>query len=132
MSQFILDEQLAASEILVPLQKRHKVQRLRDLRPGEQILDDRIPEILLTLKKPSFITIDQGFWSRAWCHPDYAILYFALRDEERIPERLLAFLRHPEFRTRNQRMGKVFRISKSKIEFWEYSSQTLEKVFWQH
>jgi hypothetical protein len=56
-SGFILDDQLAANEVIAPLQKRHKAKRLADLRPGEHVLDDRIPEILLTLNQPTFVTI---------------------------------------------------------------------------
>src|SRR5262249_57195649 len=67
MAQFVIDEQIAASEVLGPLRRRLKVQRLLDLRPGEHILDERIPEILLTLPRPTFITIDQGFWGTARC-----------------------------------------------------------------
>jgi len=78
MSQFILDEQLAANEVVAPFQERHKAKRLADLRPDKHVLDDRIPEILLTLNQPTFITIDQDFWDARWCNPGYCILYFAL------------------------------------------------------
>ena len=81
MSQFILDEQLAVNEVLGPLQKRLKIGRLVELRPGERILDDRIPEILLTQAKPSFVTLDADFWKADLCHPHYAILYFALPED---------------------------------------------------
>ena len=64
MSQVILDDQLSQSEVLQPLDEWISVQRLRDLRPHELILDDRIPEILLTLRQPTFVTIDRGFWDK--------------------------------------------------------------------
>jgi len=83
MSQLILDNQLTVQTVLQPIQKWIKVQRLQDLRPQELLLDERIPEVLLSLKRPTFITIDQDFWDRRWCHSKYCILYFALRDDHK-------------------------------------------------
>src|SRR5262249_30714584 len=107
MSQFILDDQLDVRAVLEPLQEWTTAARLGTLRPNEQILDSRIPEILLTLRQPTFVTIDHDFWHRNWCHPGYGILYFALPNEEQsgIPLLLRALLRRPEFRTRAARMG---------------------------
>src|SRR5713226_3968969 len=103
MSQLILDDQLDVSEILPPLRKWITARRLQDLRPSELIRDDRIPEILLTLKSPTFITIDHGFWDARLCHPGYCILYFALRDDQQqlIPTLLRALMRRAEFRSRS-------------------------------
>ncbi len=129
---FILDEHLAYKRILAPLQKRLKFQRLIEVRPGEQILDDRIPEILLTLNRPTFLTIDQGFWSANWCHPNYAILFFALsrQDEDQLPGLLLDLLRLPPFRNRAERMGKVVRVGQTSIQYWEFGSDKLQELTW--
>jgi hypothetical protein len=54
-----------------PLEAWTTAVRPQALRPGEQVLDDRVPEILLTLKAPTFITIDQDFWDRRLCHTGY-------------------------------------------------------------
>ena len=62
MAQFVADEHLDERDVLVPLRRRFSLHRVQELRPGEQVLDDRIPEILLRLRKPTFLTIDQGFW----------------------------------------------------------------------
>ena len=64
MSQLILDDQLSVRKVLTPLQKWITVERLQDLRSGEVILDDRVPEILRTQKNATFVTIDQDFWAR--------------------------------------------------------------------
>src|SRR2546428_420534 len=113
MSQLILDDQLNFRTVLKPLQKWITVQRLQDLRPTERILDDRVPEILLTLKTPTFVTIDQDFWHRQWCHPGYCILYFALSNLEQklIPSLLRDLFHLTEFQTRGIRMGKIVRVS---------------------
>ena len=63
MSQIILDDQLFDLEVLVPLARWITVQRLRDLRPGEVIKDERVPVLLRQLPQPTFVTIDMGFWN---------------------------------------------------------------------
>ncbi len=61
MSQIILDDQLFDVEVLIPIARWITVQRLRDLRPGEVIKDERVPELLRRLRQPTFVTIDLGF-----------------------------------------------------------------------
>jgi hypothetical protein len=119
MSQLILDEQISLPEVLPLIQKWITVQYLPALRPRQQVLDQRVPAILLTLKQPTLVTIDRDFWRRHLCHPNYCILYFALRNEEQrlIPDLLRALLRRPEFNTRAKRMGKVVRISTTTLDY---------------
>src|SRR5947209_18917422 len=72
MSQLVLDDQLDLEEVLPGLESWITSVRLQSLRPGEKILDDRVPELLLKLKQPTFVTIDHGFWNRSFCHPGYS------------------------------------------------------------
>jgi hypothetical protein len=132
MSQLVLDDQLDTPTLLPPIRKWITAQRLRDLRPNQRILDERVPEILLTRKQPTFVTIDQDFWDRHLCHPSYCILYFALRSEEQglIPDLVRALLRRPDFRSRARRMGKVARISTSSIDYWQFQVQDLQQLAW--
>ena len=43
MSQIVLDDQLFPLDVLVPIARWSTVQRLRDVRPGEVIKDERVP-----------------------------------------------------------------------------------------
>src|SRR5262249_36990174 len=115
MSQLILDAHVNALYVLPVLRRWITVQRLQEIRPGEIVLDERVPEIPSTLKQPTFVTIDKDFDDPGWCHPNYCILYFALRDDEQtlLPGLLRALFRRPEFRTRAGRMGKLARVSTS-------------------
>ena len=132
MSQLILDDQLDVLELLPRLSKWITARRLQTLRPGELILDDRVPEILGTLKQPSFVTIDEHFWQRHLRNPDYCILYFALRgdQQEQLPSLLRALLRRSEFRTRAARMGKVARVSAAAIDYWQFQSRESRWIEW--
>jgi hypothetical protein len=120
MSQLVLDDQLDVQVILPELPRGLTALRLQSLRPGELILDDRVPELLLDLKQPTFITIDRGFWHRRLCHSQYCLLYIALAkdEQEQLPGLLRRLFRLPEFRTRSARMGKVARVQKHRVTFW--------------
>jgi hypothetical protein len=61
MSQLVLDDQLDVQVVVPALEGWITAVRLQNLRPLEHILDDRVPEILRTLKTPTFVTIDHGF-----------------------------------------------------------------------
>lgn len=69
MSQFILDDQLSGPTVLIPLRAWATAQWLHRIRPREQILDDRVPSLLLTVRQPTFLTIDRVFWNRTFVSP---------------------------------------------------------------
>lgn len=133
MSQLVLDDHLDAPAVLLPIRKWITAQFLRHLRPGQQILDDRVPQLLRTLRQPTFVTIDRDFWDSRWCNPSYGILYFALEDTEQelLPDLLRALFRRPEFRTRADRMGKVAKVSTVTIEYWDFPTRSLQRIAWQ-
>lgn len=132
MSQIILDDQLFGLEVLVPIARWITVQRLRDLRPGEVIKDDRVPVLLRQLRQPSFVTIDMGFWDRGLRDARYCVLCFPLRNEEqyKLPELLRRLLRLPEFRTKTARMGKVARVRPTHVEYWQLGDEQLHRLIW--
>jgi hypothetical protein len=130
MSLLILDDQLGASEVLVPIRRWSSVLRLRDVRPGQRILDDRVPEILLSLKAPTFVTIDQGFRDRRLSNPGYCIRYFAIRDDQQelLPRMLKDLLHRPEFQSRSKRMGIVARVGSRRVDYWRFHSPRLNHI----
>ena len=132
MSQIILDDQLFDLEVLVPIARWITVQRLRDLRPGEVIKDDRVPVLLRQLRQPTFVTIDMGFWNRGLRDARYCILCFPLRNEKQyeLPGLLRRLLRLPEFRTKRARMGKVAQVRPTHIEYWQLGDEQLHRLIW--
>jgi len=132
MSVLVLDENLHVEKVCGTLAKHFSVLRLPDLKPGEHVLDDRVPTILLELDRPTLITIDQDFWDRKLCHPSYGIMVFNLEDDEQplLPDLLRALFRQSEFATRAARMGKVARVSRSHVEYWEFGTAKKVQLFW--
>lgn len=132
MSQLVLDDQLFDLEVLVPLARWITVQRLRDLRPGEIIKDDRVPLLLRQLRQPTFVTIDMGFWDKGLRDTKYCVLCFPLRNDEqfRLPELLRRLFRLPEFRTKAARMGKVARIGPAQVDYWLPGDERQYRLSW--
>ncbi|MBC8492348.1 MAG: hypothetical protein H8D43_01080 [Chloroflexi bacterium] len=132
MSQIILDDQLFDLEVLVPIARWITVQRLRDLRPGEVIKDDRVPVLLRQLRQPTFVTIDMGFWNRGLRDARYCILCFPLRNDKQyeLPGLLRRLLRLPEFRTKRARMDKVAQVRPTHIEYWQLGDEQLHRLIW--
>jgi len=132
MSQIILDDQLFDLEVLIPIARWITVQRLRDLRPGEVIKDDRVPVLLRQLRQPTFVTIDRGFWDRKLRDARYCVICFSLRNDEqhKLPELLRRLLRLPEFHTQAARMGKVARVGSPHVEYWQLGGELLHKLPW--
>ena len=127
-----MDENVDVTAVGGPLAKHFSVVRLTELRPNERILDDRTPQLLLELDRPTFVTIDRDYWNRAFCHPRYCILWFELLDKQQLqlPSLLHELLRLSEFKTRAARMGKVARITHDEIEFWQFGNQEKERLEW--
>jgi hypothetical protein len=121
MSQIILDEHLGRNQALHPIQHWITAKRVQDLRPGEVIKDERLPTILIHLKKPTLVTIDAGLWKKRYCDRRYCILYFAILDiqQNQIPSLLRRVLRLKEFKTKAARMGKVARVTFTHISYWQ-------------
>lgn len=132
MSLIVLDDQLLPGLVQAPIRVWATAQRLRDLRPAEVIKDDRVPSLLRELKRPTFITIDTGFYDRSLCDPAYCLLYFALRDDQQsqLSGLLRRLFRLPEFKTRAVRMGKVARISRDGIGYWRHREKAMHLLAW--
>jgi hypothetical protein len=132
VSQFVLDDQLDADVVGAEIARWTTARFVRDIRPGEVIKDDRVPTLLHTLRMPTLVTIDGGFWKRNRRSRRYCILYFRLdADEQReIPPLLRRLVRLPEFRTRAARMGKVARVSREGVRWWQLGEPVERSVHW--
>ena len=97
-------------------------------RPEWQDLEE-ILRYLHRLKSATFITRDEGFFRRRLCHRNYCIVVVSgLVTETAMHVR--RFLRHPAFRTRQQRAGKVVRLMPTKIAWWEVGVESQQHLAW--
>lgn len=121
MTQLILDDHLSPDLVLLPLRRWTTARFLRDMRPGQVIKDERVPDILRSLRWQTFVTIDDWFWNRRLRHAQHCIVYAALPSEEQedLPSLVRRLFRLPAFRTRAARMGKVARVSHEAVVWWQ-------------
>ena len=132
MSRLVLDDHLWVAGVHDHIAPWATVRFLRDIRPGEVVKDERVPSILRTIRTPTFITIDHQFWNPRRRDRAYCIVYFDLRTDEQgdIPMLLRRLLRLPEFRTRAARMGKVARVSRDQVRWWQVGDESEHAVQW--
>lgn len=102
MSLFVLDDHLDVLTVRNRMLGWATARYVRDIRPGEVVKDERVLAVLRTQRTPTFVTIDDWFWSRRHRDQRYCILYLALSASEQgiLPALLRRLLRLPEFRTR--------------------------------
>lgn len=110
-----------------------RVISITSLRPGTVIKDDAIPTLLRKVKQPTFVTTNVAdFWRRVPAHPRYSIICVMLPSErfQEIPDLLRRLCHLPEFGTRSARMGKVARVSQTRLEYYGVGNGRIHGVMW--
>ncbi|MBM3236988.1 hypothetical protein FJZ31_11915 [Candidatus Poribacteria bacterium] len=132
MSQIIVDEQLGKTEVLLPLRRWVTALKIESSRPFEVIKDDRVLQILRELKRPTFVTIDSKFYDKRHCDKRYCLVYFVLTplEQNQLPGLLRRLLQLPFFNTRAARMGKVVRVSKTGVRYWQLNDDEEYNLEW--
>jgi hypothetical protein len=107
----LLDHNIPEHQVALLRQARLRPQQIgRDIgRPEWQDFEE-ILRYLYQRKAPTFFTRDEDFFHRRLCHQKYCLVFMTglVLDTAKDIRR---FLRHPLFRTRQQRLGKVIRIA---------------------
>jgi len=90
-----------------------------------------VEEILPQLhgSRATFHTLDTGLFKRRYCHSSYCIVYYDV-PEAGLEEWVIRFLRYHSFKTHAQRLGKVIRVSPSKLACWELYAPQMKKIEW--
>jgi hypothetical protein len=112
---------------------RGRVMSIAVLRPESVIKDDAIPMLLRTVKQATFITTNvSDFWQRVEADRRYCIICLALPNERlnEIPVLLRCLFRLSEFKTKAARMGKVIRVSRSGIWYYQVSDNIVYHLSW--
>ena len=114
---------------------RLRLRRIRFRQIGIQVgrpeWDDQ-QEILRYLQQTrdvTFLTRDVGFFRPRFRHANYCI---AVVDDiiAATATTIRRFLRHPQFRTNSMRVGRVVRLSPTKITLWEIGRERPYSELW--
>ncbi|MBX7234979.1 MAG: hypothetical protein K1X65_11375 [Caldilineales bacterium] len=126
----VLDEQLLGRRIETQIAQWYsgRVCFITDLRPGTIIKDDDIPRLLQKQDQPTLLTINEkDFWRKVAINDSFCVVCFALPDSKTvlIPALLRSLLLLPQFRTKNNRMGKVVRVSEYERLYYSFDERTI-------
>ncbi len=91
--------------------------------------DDQIIPFLLTLRQPTFFTLDSDFFKHSLCHPRYGLVYLDV-DELEAAAFIRRLLHHRWFDTHAKRMGVVLRVSHATIDLWRLRVEQEERFDW--
>jgi len=121
----VVDENIHDQRIMQAISAWYpgQVASVTTLRPKTVIKDEAIPTLLLQVAQPTFVTINvSDFWTRVQPHSAYCVVA-AVLPKERIHEvsgLLRRLFRHSHFKTKASRMGKVVRLTRNRIEYYEF------------
>ena len=130
----VVDENIHDQRIIAAISAWYpgRVISITRLRLRSLIKDDAIPALLRKVPKPTFVTINVAdFWKKIPPDSSYCFVNVALPKERtrEIPDLIRRFLRLPEFRSKASRMGKVVRLTPSRIEYYE-SDWRIRSLSW--
>ena len=91
--------------------------------------EQEILHYLHRVKQPTLFTYDFGFFHPAFCHRNYCIVVVNSPVKE-IASLIRRFLRHPQFRTKARRQGKVVELTVSEITWWEVNLINRQSLAW--
>jgi hypothetical protein len=95
---------------------------------GMKDCNEVIP-LLHTLRRPTFFTRDRDFYQPWLRHSGYCLVFLEVTPNL-AAHYLRHFLRHPEFRTQAQRMGKVINVHQDGISYWQVGMKNVQKIDW--
>ncbi len=130
----VVDENIHRPRILTAISSWYtgRVLSLVTLRPNSVIYDESVPSLLLTVRQPTFVTINvSDFWLKIEPHRSYCIVGLELPQARahEVPNLLRRLFRVPLLRTKTLRMGKVVRARSGWIEFYS-SDRHVQRLSW--
>lgn len=95
---------------------------------GSSGMKDRegIIPLLHRLKRPTFFTLDHGFYHPTLRHQGYCLVFLDVWEDEAAAS-IRRFSRHPAFR---QRMGKVVRVHHRGVSYWQARVNKARALSW--
>ena len=129
----VLDEQLLGRglDTAIAAWYRGNVLFITELRPGTVIKDDTVPTLLQQQRRATFVTINASdFWQKVSLGPNFCLVCVALPDTQAdsIPLLLRRLFRHPEFRTKASRMGKVARLTLTTASYYTWNDPAVRML----
>jgi hypothetical protein len=91
--------------------------------------DEELIPFLLTLRRPTLLTRDLGFYNRSLCHARYCVVVLAVGQYE-VAHFIRRFLHHRAFATQAGRMGAVVRVMQTGLVAWRLNAGRELRLAW--
>ena len=126
----ILDHNIHEDQAEQLRQRRIHVRQI-GFEVGRPEWDDQqeILRFLHASKQITFFTRDLGFFRARLCHTNYCLVVLSVPVLE-TAYYIRRVLRHPSFKTRVKRNGKVMKVSTERITLWEIGRQRRTTTRW--
>jgi hypothetical protein len=129
----VLDEHLQglSLELAIARWYRGRVCLVTELRPGIIIQDEMVPNLLLTLSQPTFVTLNsRHFWEQMQAHPGFCIVCLTLPTDRaaEVPNLMRRLFRLATFKSKATRMGKIARISGEEVAYYQTRDPRTHRV----
>lgn len=125
----VLDENILEDQRQLLLDWRVPIRQIGYEVGRKGMKDDEIIPFLLSLSRPTFFTLDMGFYRRGLCHARYSLVCLDVRHHEAATF-VRRLLRHREFDTQVKRMGTVIRVSSVKLAVWRLHAEQETSFGW--
>src|SRR5438445_7981883 len=103
--------------------------RLAKTLGGRGMKDDEIIPLLHQLDRPTFFTLDGGFYDRRLRHEEYCLVHLDV-EEELVGEYVRRLLRHRALNSKAKRMGRVIRVSPTGLALWRVHQEQEGRLSW--
>ena len=125
----ILDEDIPEDQYQLLRRWRLPARRI-GVEVGRLGMKDRdILSLLHSLNRPTFFSLDHGFFKRGLCHAGYCLVHLNV-EEERAAEFIRRALRHPQLNSWVKRRGSVLRLRPRGISVWRGHAKQLLHLLW--
>jgi hypothetical protein len=125
----VLDENIPNSQRQILRNWRIRVQQIGYEVGRQGMKDEEIIPLLHKISPTTFFTRDLGFYHPNLCHNSYCLVCLSVGQYE-TASFVRRFLRHPAFKTRAKRMGKVIRLSQIGMQIWRIHSEKPKEIIW--
>ncbi len=125
----ILDENILEGQRQLLLKWRIPFQQIGYEIGRKGMQDDEIVPFLLSLRHPTFFTIDRHFYRRSLCHARYSLVYLDVAQTEAAIF-IRRLLHHHELDTEARRMGAVIRASHIGLTVWRLNAEREVQLAW--
>jgi hypothetical protein len=121
---YLLDENITKDQRELLERWRFRIKQIGVDFKTKGIKDEQIITLLQQLNGILFLTRDNDFFKKEYCHSKYCIVYLDVEKFE-VAYFIRNFLKHSDFNSTKKRLGKIIKINQTLIQYYILNSDEL-------